>query len=662
MGAIRVLNGEYCLAVNAVANIIGSLDYVWNALRRNREGSTSWVHYPDPLDKRKQWIVYKSLPELTKIRVDQHFGDIESAYWAEKFLERISHYVRHEDSAYFMRDIHVHDIPGKVRACAFLRMLACEDLRDKFTTDAEYYARAAKVAFEDPLNGLKINNPRSLHRKVIAFRHDGPAALIHGMVGNANRQKVTDLGRQFLLACYSSPLKPTYRKVTKLYNEEASKREDWASLTEERVRQILQESEMTMVVNQNRHGVSASRNLNERTIKRRRPSRPDALWCLDGFTIQLRYRDGKDIKSDLYAIAIMDVYSLRILGVRLGSTETATLVQGALRAAVSNTMQRPDQLQYDNSSANKSAEATDLFNKIAHIAFPTAPYNGKSKQIEAAWGHVEKLVFHAFPNFKGGNITSPSLEIKANPDFLKSVDLPDMATVIQQVDLAIKVWNARIGEDHRSPDQRYRDHQDQRQVLDSMQLIEAFWVQRKHQVKYTKDGLTIEVNKERYTYEVESERGIEDLEWRRHWFGSLFDIKYNPDDLAQIALYHDGKFVAVAQQKYEAPMARIDMEDGDGHILAKALAQRDQAISKNFEDLQAAKSKLRANGLYTELDFNIMHKDELNAIEQSMLDDQLEIAAVDISRISRTKPVSRFDNLYNIDEDEDLRVVGHAED
>jgi hypothetical protein len=664
---IKVINGEYCLAATSVAQLLGSIDTVKSGLIRNRAGNVeSWKHYPDPTDKRKKWIVYKSLPGFSKQRVDEQIGMIEQAYCKQLFIENLESFIHPNDYACFLSE-EAPVLLSKVRACAFLRMLAEGVSRDKFKTEFEYYSKAGEVVFEDDSIALSIKNPRALKRKVQAFREMGPECLVHGMHGYANNAKICDEGWKWIVHCYASPLKPTFRKVAHLYNQEAKTRTGWAPVTEERVRQILQSEEVNQMITVGRHGVMAARTLHERTIKRRRATRPDQLWTLDGFTIQLRYKnENNEIKSDLYAIVVMDVYSLRMLGWNIGSRETTTLVQGALRAACRTTMMRPDQLQFDNSSANKAGESTHLFRQLTHMAFPTAPYNGKSKPIEAAWGHVEKLVLHSFPNFKGGNITSHSLDIKANPDLLKNIEYPTMEEAINQYRLAIHVWNERVGETGRTPNERYKDSMDDRTPLEWLQWIQALWVPRTNTVRYTKDGVTIQVNHERYTYEVESELGIEDLEWRRKWLGTEFNVMYDPQDMKKIALFHDNVFVAFANTKYEYPLTVSDMREGEGVMIRKALNERKRMISDSKEKLNRIREDVEAIGLPGELDFDILHKDELNRVEQQLIDQELDWNAVDTRRLPKREVKKRdmpvINSMFNIDEDEEIQDVGYADD
>jgi hypothetical protein len=457
--------------------------------------------------------------------------------------------------------------------------------------------------------------------KVLAYQQDGRASLLSLKVGNSNSKKITETGLSFIINSYASPLKPSVLDVYRLYTDYAVQ-QGWKKISLERVRQLITSTDV-VAISQSRHGDNVTRNQYERTIKRQRPSFADALWTLDGFTIQLRYQTNGKILSDLYCIGIMDVYSNKLIGYAVGTAETSVLVQQALRAAIRNTMMKPLQLQYDNSAANKSAEATELFERMARWAFPTAPYNGKSKPIERLIGHLEGHNMRHMPNFKGGNITSHSLNIKANPDFLSGQELPNMAQAIEQFTLVVEIHNHTTGKDGLTPTERYNVAHPLRKQMDYLEMVQAFWVERKHPARYTKDGLTIEVAKERYTYEVETERGVEDLAWRNEWIGTQFTIKYDPDDLEYISLWKDGVHITEARQKWLAPMAIVDMEDGDRAIIDKALAQRKAQVALNRETIDRHKSNVSDEGLPTELSHGLLHKDAYNRREGRLIDEDI---------------------------------------
>jgi hypothetical protein len=345
--------------------------------------------------------------------------------------------------------------------------------------------------------------------------------------------------------------------------------------------------------------------------------------------VQLLYTENGKVCSDLYIVAVTDAYSRDVVGYAIGTTETGALVRTALRNATKQSGFKPYQLQYDNSSANKSKEAQELIQRLAHLAFPTAPYNGKSKVIEALYGYIEQQFLRFFPNFKGGNITAPTLNSKANPDHIRALiqnkELPSKEQAIAQVKLAIETYrHTATGADKRTPKERYKDANEQRTQMDKMMLIELLWVERAHMVTYTKDGLTIEVDGARHTYEVERSRGVEDRQWRAEHLGERFRVMYDPDDLSEVALFtKEWKYSATAARKWEAPMSRADIQDGDGAIIAEALSERQEYLDALRRKAAEIREEVEADGLPV-LDFALVHKDAYNRMEKAELDRMLE--------------------------------------
>lgn len=637
-----LMNEELCMTVEAVAetyngNIKRGLNTVYIGIHVNKtQGSESWRNYNVEGNNKAKLIAYDSIPPATRSRIDDYYGDVWLCFYAEQFTSKAKDYIEKGDLTWFL-DSEINkkgvvfpygEAEQLAEGCGWMRMLLKRDFFELFGTKGTYYEKAVWALSNRSLYGLKVGNARVLARRVKRFEQEGRASFISKKMGNKNGQKITDLGMDRLLDIYASTLKLSFVQTTKIYNQEAAKN-DWSPLSEERVRQLLNMPSSQQRIFASRHGVEASRNKLERTIKRKRPSFPDALWSLDGFTVQLVYQDEKGKpQSGLYCIAVMDVCSDYIAGYKVvEGTETATVVQGALRMACRNTMMLPYQLQYDNSSANKSKEVQELFTRLARVQFPCRPYNGKAKPIENFIGRLEGHVLRHFDSFKGGNITSHNIDRKANPDKLKMMQkdgsLPTIDQAYAQLKLAIKVHNNTKNADGETPEQRYKKAHDQRREMDYFTQVEAFWVERRHQVRYTKDGLTMQVDKKRYTYEVEEKRGIEDLAFRRQYLGDRFTIKYDPDDLEYINLYQNDKWIATAREKWEAPMAVVDMRPGDKEILIEALERRKEDIDWGLDELEVIRGNLEENGLGL-VTFETVHKDALNKFEKEELDDILD--------------------------------------
>ncbi len=649
MPLFNCIEQKYCLSVEAIAQAMdGTADGVANAIHtglyRYRQGkSQHWQHHPDPDDARRKWVVADSLPRAVAGLVTKRYGNVADAYHAELLGDEARQRATPEDLAHWLgRKVKKGEAPFTLEeaqqlaeACGWLRTLASGHGLDRFRGKAHYYEQAAKVLAARGLCGLKVKNARYLQRKVEQWQREGYDALVNGRFGNTNGQKLTSEGELRLMNLYASPLKPTYEDVARIYNQEAPQR-GWPTLTTERVRQVLVRCKQVTFLS--RHGKEAFRKEFERSFKRRKPSFADALWSLDGFTIQLVYQNEQGQPcSGLYGYAVLDVYSDCILGYKLmvGSGEPSTLVQAAMRDATRKTGMRPYQLQYDNSSGNKSKEAQELFKRLAHLHFPTSPYNGKAKPIENLIARLEGANMRHLPNFKGGNITSPSIEKKANPDLLRSLykegKLPDREGAKRQVEMLIQVHNNTKGKDGRTPAERYADQHEKRVALDYLTMVTAFWVERKKTARYSKDGLTIEVGKVKHTYEVQSKPGIEDLEFRLRRLNDSFTVMYDPEDLGEICLYKDGAWMATAARKHEFAMARVDIVEGEDSILKENLRRRKDYIERSRNEMEAINEAVEQLG-FEEYSYMYQHKEACNRMEGEMLDEILAATGRPIER------------------------------
>jgi hypothetical protein len=623
-----------CINPQAIADACApvveqSFNTIKKGLERYRSGaSESWMHYDDPTDGRRKWVRLDAVPDQYLRRIEHHYGTPELAYLQELLLDEALRRVLPDDAPFFLHQSFPSDKADQLaEACGWLRLAQSKWWAPRWNGKTAFMADAAQVIKVRDLYGFKVGNGRTYGRRLERWLKSQHESLVPGTVGNNNAAKVTELGLKRLIDLYASPQKPDFVTVANIYNREAEAY-GWATLTEERVRQILSTPKMKQISFGHRHGTEVMRNEMERTIKRRRPSFADALWILDGTTVQLLYLENGKPRSDLYAYYVMDANSDAIIGYALGGSERSTLVQAALRDAVGNTMHLPHQLQYDNSSANKSAESSDLMKRLSRVAFPTAPYNGKAKSIERVQGAIEGCFLRYFANWKGGNITAKSQRTRANVDHIqqqiREKDMPTKAGAAAQLRLAIELWNNTKDKDGRTRLEKYHVEHSERREVDYLLLVDLFWVERKHQVIYSKDGLTIQVNGERITYEVERSRGLEDMEFRKQYLGERFTVKYDPDMLEYINLYKDGAWVATARQKYETAMALVDRAEGEGAVLAKALDDRREYLHWQRTEMEAIKEEVRNEGLPV-LSAELVHKDAYNQLENDLTNELLGI-------------------------------------
>lgn len=624
-----------------------SEDYLKVAKSRR---SPSWPFIKDPADKRKVLFDVYGLKPATQNLIKQVIcGGVDPMKWfSEQLLisrsstiqaskndmpERAKEHYKPELYAKLIKEqingtrISTNDAYQYTLACAWLDFCQSKWYKKAgFSSKKDFLQAVVDHLIVNPIKGLKISNVRYLQRKIQEYNSKQEQAVISGLTGKkSNRQKLGKVQKMFLLDRYSSPLKPTIPILHRMYLDQAQEL-GWPEVSESTIKTYLFDNSTRQKWALGRHGSDYVKNTMVRRAKRRKASYPDALWSMDGTDVPLLYTDkyGKKMKSSLYIYYIQDVNSDLILGydIQVG-TETAIMVQAALRRAIRYSMKKATEIQYDNSSANRADEVKQLMPKLSRMNIPVKPYNGKSKPVENLIKRHQQGNLRHFDNYRGGNRTSPSQQIKANPDHVSQIQLPNVQQAIDQVHLAIKVFNNTKGKDGKTPVERYQVDHEFRRSVDYLSMVDIFWVKRRKPARYTPDGLIIEVKGEKYTYEVESSTGIEDMDFRMEYLGDRFDIYYDPDDLSAINLYQDGKWISTANQKYEMPQARVDRKAGEGAIVQAHYDQEDTYLDKIDRERQEARASMDEIGVET-LSYKHIHKDALNRIEQSEILEELE--------------------------------------
>ena len=402
-----------CVTCEELELIAVSINTIKDGLKRQRKGLVNcWPHHKDGL---KVYIHFDGLKADYKIRItkllcqgiDPHLyasntiaakRNIELEAYNNQIPELLS--IEPEDIKALDRTGYYDktDVHRIARAAAWVRLLNQIDVKqarkmgyDKITGFQE--AVFNHVMAEQGKGMVKfkkaINNERVLDRNARLFNTTGIQSLITGLMGNNNRGKMNPLAHAILMDLASNRNKLSFEDIGMEYNSKAESM-DLPMLTVSLIKQHLNKPQYKRVWYYNRHGKHEGDLAYRAQSTRREISRPDALWTMDGTTMQLYYRDaaGK-IKSDLYVYLVADAHSSAILGASVAFTETSSLVTEALQKAVEFRNYTPFQLQYDNSSANVSGAVIGLMQNMTRVHFGCRPYSGQSKYIETFTGHLQ---------------------------------------------------------------------------------------------------------------------------------------------------------------------------------------------------------------------------------------------------------------------------------
>lgn len=481
------------------------------------------------------------------------------------------------------------EIHQLARGAAWLKLLNDVDVKrarslgfDSIVTlRSEVFKRCLneQTAEPTPLIRFKkglITNERVLLLNAQKYKAEGIQCLIHKGTGNVNREKGDAAAHAKLIVLASNPVKYSWEDVAMMYN-------DWAlenkkpELSTSAIKQYLYKPKVKKVWFYNRHGKLAADNEMQQLINRDKPSFPDALWSLDGTTMQLYYRgdDGK-IKSDLYTYFVTDANTGTIIGHSIAYAETSGMVEEALRNAVNKHEYKPYQLQYDNSSANTSVVIKNLMSNMSRVHFACEPYKGRSKYVEGIIGHFQQRVLRKYEAFKGGNITSPSLNSKANPELLAKFKknpelLYSLEEIIIEFNKAVIEWNNRgekrdsygrfVGESKIS---RYLSiAHEKRSKINYFDRLSLFMIEQKTPYAYGTNGIEIEINGHQYKYRVPDPNDIGDFMFANEHLMEKFTVKMDREKPEMIALYQDGKFITHAYEMERYASCVADLKEGE---------------------------------------------------------------------------------------------------
>jgi len=638
----RLIENELHISVEGLAAAKVESDSIKKGLYRNRAlGRDSWTHREDEYDARRVWILVDSIPERTMPQLRRHYGeDLLAVYHQESLEGEAIEKIQADDAGWFLA-LNVYSVEQAAdlaEACGWLRLVSTPRWWEgRWSAKTAAMRAAAGVIATKNLHGFRVSNWRVLNRRAKAWLQDGRNSLVSSKIGNKNAAKATGNIRRLIEAriidLYASPLKPTAETVAEIYNREAAANA-WPQYTAERVRQLLNKPLNVQKWTAARHGVNAARARTETVLRRRRPAGPDVLWSIDGTTVQLFSSDGKTLVKEWYAITIIDAYSDCVIGwACAASTETARLVLRAMRSAIQRRGTRPAFAQFDGSKANLSTEVQQVFERMKTVGIRSQPYNGKSKYVERVQGWIEQHFQRYMPNFVGGNITARSLDTRANPDYLqklrKAGHIPGTDQIPKQFELAIETYNnTTIKARKATPAELYAQESLGAQV-DYLTQVSIFWVKRRRTVRYTPEGIRMEVDKQRYFYEVQSKPGLEDYDFRREYLGDSFIVRYDPDDLTEINLYdRDDKWIATAKEKHEFGSVPGEWVEDEGSTLNEALKQRKRYIDEGLEEREQIREEMERMG-HAEVSFESVHKDALNKMEGDFVTRMLEASAVE---------------------------------
>lgn len=405
----------------------------------------------------------------------------------------------------------------------------------------EVIYKSSEAMREEYQHTLPQNQAR-LKTKLKAFKDGGYSSLISGKVGNLNTIKITPEFGQLLIALKRCRV-PVYTDAQIF--EEGNKRAEangWKPLKSlSGLKRWFNSAAIMPLWYDAVYGEQAARQKFGRKHRTALPTKRDALWYGDGTKLNLYYQDdaGKVRTTQVYVV--IDAMSEVMLGWHISDSEDYEAQYLAYRMAIQTSKHKPYEIVHDNQGGHKKLDADGLFKKLCHVHRTTQPYNGESKTIEAVFGRFQQQVLHKDWRFTGQNITAKKMSSRPNLEFIEE-NKDSLYTLEELKDAytkATKEWNEMQHPAFGKSRQEAYDSSmnEETQQVTAHDMVDMFWVTAKRMSTFTDQGISVTIKKEKRQYEVMSQPGIPDHEWRRQHTYERFVVKYDPYDFGSIRLY-----------------------------------------------------------------------------------------------------------------------------
>lgn len=425
-------------------------------------------------------------------------------------------------------------------------------------------------------------NLARLKEKMSQYRKVGYGSLISGKLGNSNTLKLTEDAQRRLIALKRSKVPVlTDSQIFSTFNSEAERR-GWKPLKSIRsLKMWLGSASVEPLWHDAVYGEMSAHQKFDRRHRTELPTMRDSLWYGDGTKLNLYYRDedGKVRTTSVYEV--IDAATEVFLGFCISDTEDYESQYMAYRMAIQVSGHKPYEIVHDNQGGHKKLQNQQFFDKLCHVHRTTAPYNGASKTIESVFGRFQQQVLHKDWRFTGQNVTAkkdssrPDMEfIEANKDSLYTWDELKAAYLKARTE-----WNEAVspalpiseGAEGKSRWQLYMESENpETPAVTASDMVDMFWVTCDRMSTFTSSGIEITVKGRKRAYEVMTDAGVPDIEWRRKHTYQRFVVKYDPYDFSSIRLYWKDKAGGLRFERVAEPymvIHRAIQEQTEGEAL-----------------------------------------------------------------------------------------------
>ena len=286
----------------------------------------------------------------------------------------------------------------------------------------------------------------------------------------------------------------------------------------------------------------------------------NSQWQIDGWRLPF-YMKGWQTLSLFWVI---DVYSGKVLGTFIDSSENTETILKGLENAVSNTKVLPFEIVSDNHSFNQTKEATHLKTALERIGVHwTVSMNPRRKsQVERSFRTFGDNFCKDEYGYIGQGVKSKVKSGRPTQDMIdKAVKNPlTREQIILIAGRCVEEYNSTKGKDGKSPDERYREAvNDASRIKKSFNVTEMETAQlfiRRSEAKASRGQIVIERGGIKYAFELTSKQ-----------FNKLnnktFGIRYVTFDEIYLFDLKTDEYVDTVQRKMYAHSALADQTEED---------------------------------------------------------------------------------------------------
>ena len=566
---------------------------------------------------------WSSLPEKYRKRYMERYGDpeqrmkeammrdrikldSEAREWYEAFTYEKNGRAEHLTGELIEEYTINASVLGELQKMMAQRQALRQSLNSSMVGAWEVICQSSEALREEYHHTLPKHIAR-LKAKIKAFKADGYRSLISGKVGNLNTIKITPEFGQLLIALKRCRV-PVYTDA-QLF-EEANRQAEangWKPLKSlSGLKRWLNSAAIMPLWYDAVYGEQAARQKFGRKHRTALPTKRDALWYGDGTKLNLYYQDEEGKVRTTQVYVVIDAMSEVMLGWHISDSEDYEAQYHAYRMAIQTSRHKPYEIVHDNQGGHKKLDADGLFKKLCHVYRTTQPYNGESKTIEAVFGRFQQQVLHKDWRFTGQNITAKKMSSRPNLEFIEE-NKDSLYTLEELKDAyakATKEWNEMAHPAYGKSRQEAYDSSvnEETQQVTAHDMVDMFWVTAKRMSTFTDQGISVTIKKEKRQYEVMSEPGVPDHEWRRQHTYERFVVKYDPYDFGSVRLYKkeaDGslRFERVAEPYVVIHRAIQEQTEGEAAFIRQ---QQDANTTDRIERTVAGREIEKAHGVMPE--------------------------------------------------------------